>query len=104
MFKAFGNYIVVKATDGVEAKTTGGILLASGSLEQENSKRSEVVSVSDSLSFQASCAEYRKIQVGDIVHSKYYAGIKVYYGGESYLCLQYEDVMAVERGDADEVS
>lgn len=102
MFQAFGNYLVVKPLDGVEKKTTGGILLAGEALEQENSKRSEIISISNTLGSKAYDSPHRKLNIGDIVHSKFYAGVKVYHDGNIYICLQYEDVMAVEY--VDEVS
>lgn len=97
-FKAFGNYIVAKSTDGAERKTDGGIVLVQDSQQQEHSVRLEVVSVSDNLAkwHSEDLGNCTFLKAGDIIHAKFHSGTKVWVKGEEYRVLAYEEVLIVE--------
>ncbi|QQV88719.1 hypothetical protein Liucustia_19 [Acinetobacter phage Liucustia] len=71
---AHGNYILVEDIDN-EQVTDGGIVLATGVVKQEISKRSRVVSVSEKLERQFEEMGYKlPIKNGDVIYRRYFSG------------------------------
>lgn len=94
---AHGNFILVEDTEN-EQVTAGGIVLPTDAKEQESSKRSVVVSVSEKLDRQFEDMDYRfKVKVGDIVYRRYFSGNQIKTkDGRDLVALHIDDVLSKE--------
>ncbi|AYD82411.1 co-chaperonin GroES [Acinetobacter phage vB_AbaM_B09_Aci05] len=94
---AHGNYILVEDIDN-EQVTDGGIVLATGVVKQEISKRSRVVSVSEKLERQFKEMGYKhSIKNGDVIYRRYFSGNEIKTRDNKTLnALHIDDVLSKE--------
>ena len=84
--------VVVKKTE-VEQKTAGGIILPDTA--KEESQIGEVVAVGEGRLLVNGEVRPLKVQEGDNVLYRKYAGNEVELDGEKYLIIREEDILAV---------
>ena len=94
---AHGNYILVEDTEN-EQVTAGGIVLPTDAKEQESSKRSVVISISEQLDqrFEMTDGRYR-LKNGDIIYRRYFSGTQIKTkDGRKLFALRIDDVLSKE--------
>ncbi|MCE5322826.1 co-chaperone GroES [bacterium] len=95
MLKPLGDRIIAKALDA-EKVTAGGIVLPDSA--KEKPQEAEVVAVGPGTQLESGKVAPMDVKVGDkIIYGKY-AGTEVKVGGEEYVILRQEDVLAIMEG------
>ena len=92
MLKPLGDRIIAKALEA-EAKTAGGIVLPDSA--KEKPQEGEVIAVGPGTQLDSGKMTPMDVKVGDkIIYGKY-AGTEIKIGGEEYIILRQEDVLAI---------
>ena len=95
MLKPLGDRIIAKVTTAEET-TAGGIVLPDTA--KEKPQEGEVVAVGPGTQLDSGKRCPMDVKVGDrIIYGKY-AGTEVKVGGEEYIILRQEDVLAILEG------
>ena len=95
MLKPLGDRIICKAVSAEEV-TAGGIVLPDTA--KEKPQEAEVVAVGPGNTLDSGKIAPMDVKVGDkIIYGKY-SGTEVKVGGEEYVILRQEDVLAVVEG------
>lgn len=95
MLKPLGDRIICKAVSAEEV-TAGGIVLPDTA--KEKPQEAEVVAVGPGATLDSGKVAQMDVKVGDkIIYGKY-SGTEVKVGGEEYVILRQEDVLAVVEG------
>ncbi|NUQ70161.1 MAG: co-chaperone GroES [Chthonomonadales bacterium] len=90
--KPLGDRLVVKATEAEET-TAGGILLPDTA--KEKPQQGEVIAVGPGKRLDNGKVEPIDVQVGDRIYYAKYGGTEVTIGGQEYVILRQDDVLAV---------
>ncbi len=90
--KPLGDRLVVKATEAEET-TAGGILLPDTA--KEKPQQGEVIAVGPGKRLDNGKVEPIDVQVGDRIYYAKYGGTEVKIGGQEYVILRQDDVLAV---------
>lgn len=94
MLKPLGDRIVIKPTEAEEI-TKGGIVLPDAA--KERPQEGEVIAVGPGKILETGAKVPMEVKVGDkIIYSKY-GGAEVKIGGEEYVILRQDDVLAVSE-------
>ena len=94
MLKPLGDRIVVKAVEAEEV-TKGGIVLPDTA--QEKPREGEVIAVGPGSVMETGAKAPMEVKVGDkVIYSKY-GGIEVKIGGEEYVILKQNDILAISN-------
>ncbi|HUV03572.1 MAG TPA: co-chaperone GroES [Armatimonadota bacterium] len=94
MLKPLDDRIVIKPT-AAEEVTKGGIVLPDAA--QERPQEGEVIAVGTGKVLETGAKVPMEVKVGDkIIYSKY-GGTEVKIGGEEYVILRQDDVLAVSE-------
>lgn len=95
MLKPLGDRIIAKAVSAEET-TAGGIVLPDTAKEKH--QEGEVIAVGPGTQLESGKKAPMDVKVGDrIIYGKY-AGTEVKVGGEEYIILRQDDVLAVLEG------
>ncbi|MHB9037610.1 MAG: co-chaperone GroES [Armatimonadota bacterium] len=95
MLKPLGDRIIAKSL-AAEEVTAGGIVLPDSA--KEKPQEAEVVAVGPGTQLESGKIAPMDVKVGDkIIYGKY-AGTEVKVGGEEYVILRQEDVLAILEG------
>ncbi len=95
MLKPLGDRIIAKAVSAEET-TAGGIVLPDTA--KEKPQEGEVIAVGPGTQLESGKKAPMDVKVGDrIIYGKY-AGTEVKVGGEEYIILRQDDVLAVLEG------
>lgn len=90
--KPLGDRLVVKATEAEET-TAGGILLPDTA--KEKPQQGEVIAVGPGKRLDNGNVEPIDVQIGDRIYYAKYGGTEVKIGGQEYVILRQDDVLAV---------
>jgi len=90
--KPLADRIIVKAVEAGE-KTAGGILLPDTA--KEKPQQGEVIAVGPGKLLDSGKISAMDVQVGDKIYYAKYGGTEVKVGGEEYIILRQDDVLAV---------
>ena len=90
--KPLADRIIVKAVEA-EEKTAGGILLPDTA--KEKPQQGEVIAVGPGKLLDSGKISAMDVQVGDKIYYAKYGGTEVKVGGEEYIILRQDDVLAV---------
>jgi len=94
LLKPLGDRIVIKPTEAEEI-TKGGIVLPDAA--KERPQEGEVIAVGPGKILETGAKVPMEVKVGDkIIYSKY-GGAEVKIGGEEYVILRQDDVLAVSE-------
>ena len=97
MLKPLGDRIVIKPTEAEEV-TKGGIVLPDAA--KERPQEGEVIAVGTGKVLETGAKIPMEVKVGDkVIYSKY-GGTEVKIGGEEYVILRQDDVLAVSEWEA----
>jgi chaperonin GroES len=91
--RPIGDHIIVKPL-AKEEKSASGIIIPD-TVEKERAERGEVVAVGPGRTFENGTRSVVDVKVGDKVVFKKYAPDEVKVGGEEFLVIKMEDVVAV---------
>lgn len=92
MLKPLGDRIVIKPTEAQEV-TKGGIVLPDSA--KERPQEGEIIAVGEGKTLESGAQVPMEVKVGDkIIYSKY-GGTEVKIGGEKYVILRQDDILAV---------
>ena len=94
MLKPLGDRIIVKASEAEEV-TKGGIVLPDTA--KEKPREGEVVAVGPGKVSESGALIPIEVKVGDKVMYAKYGGTEVKIGGEEYVILRQEDVLAISE-------
>ncbi|CAL1777683.1 co-chaperonin GroES [Acinetobacter phage vB_AbaM_KissB] len=94
---AHGNFILVEDTEN-ESVTDGGIVLAKGAKEQESTKRSKIISISEQLLQRFESMNHKfPLKEGDFIYRRYFSGTMVMTKDDkTYYALHIDDVLSKE--------
>lgn len=92
MLKPLGDRIVVKPTEAEEV-TKGGIVLPDTA--KERPREGEVIAVGTGKYMETGAQVPMEVKVGDKVIYSRYGGTEVKIGGEEYVILRQDDVLAI---------
>jgi chaperonin GroES len=90
--KPLADRIIVKATQA-EEKTAGGILLPDSA--QEKPQQGEVIAVGPGKLLDSGKIVAMDVNVGDKIYYAKYGGTEVKVGGDEFIILRQDDVLAV---------
>ena len=90
--KPLADRIIVKAVEA-EEKTAGGILLPDTA--KEKPQQGEVIAVGPGKLLDSGKISAMDVQVGDKIYYAKYGGTEVKVGGEEYIILRQDDILAV---------
>jgi chaperonin GroES len=90
--KPLGDRIVVKAL-AAEEKTAGGILLPDSA--QEKPQQGEVIAVGPGKQLDNGKLTPMDVEVGNVIYYAKYGGTEVKIGGDEFVILRQDDVLAV---------
>ena len=94
MLKPLGDRIVIKPTEAEEV-TKGGIVLPDAA--KERPQEGEVIAVGTGKVLETGAKIPMEVKVGDkVIYSKY-GGTEVKIGGEEYVILRQDDVLAISE-------
>jgi len=97
LLKPLGDRIVIKPTEAEEV-TKGGIVLPDAA--KERPQEGEVIAVGTGKVLETGAKIPMEVKVGDkVIYSKY-GGTEVKIGGEEYVILRQDDVLAVSEWEA----
>ena len=91
--RPIGDHLIVKPL-AKEEKSASGIIIPD-TVEKERSERGEVVAVGPGRALENGTRSVVDVKVGDKVVFKKYAPDEVKIGGEEFLVIKMEDVVAV---------
>ncbi len=91
--RPIGDHIIVKPL-AKEEKSASGIIIPD-TVEKERAERGEVVAVGPGRTLENGTRSVVDVKVGDKVVFKKYAPDEVKVGGEEFLVIKMEDVVAV---------
>jgi len=94
LLKPLGDRIIVKASEAEEV-TKGGIVLPDTA--KEKPREGEVVAVGPGKVSESGALIPIEVKVGDKVMYAKYGGTEVKIGGEEYVILRQEDVLAISE-------
>lgn len=92
MLKPLGDRIIVKAVSAEET-TAGGIVLPDSA--QEKPQKGEVIATGPGALLDSGKKAPMDVKVGDTVIYRKYSDTQVKIGGEEYIILRQEDVLAI---------
>lgn len=90
--KPLADRIIVKAVEA-EEKTAGGILLPDTA--KEKPQQGEVVAVGPGRMLDSGKISAMDVQVGDTIYYAKYGGTEVKVGGDEFIILRQDDILAV---------
>lgn len=94
MLKPLGDRIVIRPTEAEEV-TKGGIVLPDAA--KERPQEGEVIAVGTGKVLETGAKIPMEVKVGDkIIYSKY-GGTEIKIGGEEYVILRQDDVLAISE-------
>ena len=94
MLKPLGDRIVIKPTEAEEV-TKGGIVLPDAA--KERPQEGEVIAVGTGKVLETGAKIPMEVKVGDkVIYSKY-GGTEIKIGGEEYVILRQDDVLAISE-------
>ena len=94
MLKPLGDRIVIKPTEAEEV-TKGGIVLPDAA--KERPQEGEVIAVGTGKVLETGAKIPMEVKVGDKIIYSRYGGTEVKIGGEEYVILRQDDVLAVSE-------
>ena len=92
MIKPVADRILIKMVEG-EEKTQSGIILSSGA--KEKPQVAEVIEIGPGITGTPEKEVKMYIKKGDKVIVSKYSGTEVKYGGEDYIIVKQDDVLAI---------
>jgi len=95
MLKPLGDRIIAKAVSAEET-TAGGIVLPDSA--KEKPQEGEVIAVGPGSQLPSGKVSPMDVKIGDKVIYGKYAGTEVKVGGEEFIILRQEDVLAILEG------
>jgi len=94
LLKPLGDRIVIKPTEAEEV-TKGGIVLPDAA--KERPQEGEVIAVGTGKVLETGAKIPMEVKVGDkVIYSKY-GGTEIKIGGEEYVILRQDDVLAISE-------
>ena len=94
MLKPLGDRIVIRPTEAEEV-TKGGIVLPDAA--KERPQEGEVIAVGTGKVLETGAKIPMEVKVGDKIIYSRYGGTEVKIGGEEYVILRQDDVLAVSE-------
>lgn len=91
--KPLADRVIVKPSDVVESKTTGGIIIPDTA--KEKPQEGEIVSVGKGKLDEDGKPIKMNVKVGDKVLYSKYGGTEIKYEGEDYLIMSESDILAI---------